>query len=115
MLYTGLYLVALGAGGIKAALPTLGADQFDETDPKEAASLSSYFNWYMFSFTVGAILGVTFVVWISANQGWDWAFGICMVSVALSVLFLSMGRSSYRSNAPKGSPIVRILQVCVTA
>ncbi|KAL0360778.1 UNVERIFIED_CONTAM: protein NRT1/ PTR FAMILY 4.5 [Sesamum radiatum] len=115
ILFTGLYLVALGTGGIKAALPSLGADQFDETDPKEAASLSSYFNWLMFSITFGAMLGVTFLVWISTNQGWDWSFGVCAVAVAMAILFLSMGKSAYRTNIPKGSPLVRILQVFVVA
>ncbi|PIN10684.1 H+/oligopeptide symporter [Handroanthus impetiginosus] len=115
MLFTGLYLVALGTGGIKAALPSLGADQFDERDPKEATALSSYFNWYMFSLTLGAMLGVTFLVWISTNQGWDWSFCVCAVAVAMAILFLSMGRSVYRINVPKGSPLVRILQVFVAA
>ncbi|KAK1394532.1 hypothetical protein POM88_013588 [Heracleum sosnowskyi] len=48
MLYIGLYLAAIGTGGLKAAAPLLGADQFDEEDPEEAASLSLYFNWLFF-------------------------------------------------------------------
>ncbi|KAL3840363.1 hypothetical protein ACJIZ3_024954 [Penstemon smallii] len=115
ILFTALYMVALGTGGIKAALPALGADQFDDNDPKQSASLSSYFNWYMFSLTLGAMLGVTFLVWISANVGWDWAFGVCAIAVAMALFFLSMGRSVYRTNVPKGSPLVRILQVFVVA
>ncbi|KAH6765012.1 hypothetical protein C2S52_014032 [Perilla frutescens var. hirtella] len=116
ILFTGLYLVALGTGGIKAALPSLGADQFDERDPKEAASLSSFFNWYMFSITLGAVFGVTILVWISTNRGWDWSFGVCAIAVAMALLSLSMGKSVYRTNVPKGrSPLVRILQVLVAA
>lgn len=111
MLYTGLYLVALGTGGVKAALPALGADQFDDKDPKEAPQLSSFFNWFLFSLTIGAIVGVTFIVWISMNQGWDWSFGICTISVLVAVVFVCMGKSLYRHNAPKGSPLIRIIQV----
>ncbi|KAL5558178.1 hypothetical protein UlMin_034389 [Ulmus minor] len=114
-LYTGLYLVALGTSGVKAALPALGADQFDEKDPKEASQLSSFFNWFLFSLTIGAIFGVTFVVWISTNQGWDWAFGICTIAVVVAVVFLCMGSSLYRNNVPRGSPILRILQVFVSS
>lgn len=110
ILFTGLYLVAVGTGGIKAALPSLGADQFDR---REAASLSSFFNWYMFSITLGAMFGVTFLVWISTNLGWDWSFGVCALAVAVAIMFLTMGKSLYRTNVPKGtSPLVRILQVC---
>lgn len=43
-LYAGLYLVAIGSGGLKAGLPAHGADQFDEKNPKEAMQMSSYFN-----------------------------------------------------------------------
>ncbi|KAH1065656.1 hypothetical protein J1N35_030643 [Gossypium stocksii] len=43
ILSTGLYLVAFGASGVKTALLSLGADQFDERDPKR----SSFFNWFL--------------------------------------------------------------------
>lgn len=45
-LYIGLYLVAFGTGGIKSSVSALGADQFDEHDPREKKLKSSYFNWY---------------------------------------------------------------------
>ncbi|XWS21131.1 hypothetical protein CRYUN_Cryun30bG0029300 [Craigia yunnanensis] len=115
ILYTGLYLVALGTSGIKGALPLLGADQFDSKDPKEAAQLSSFFNWFVFSLTGGSIAGVTFVVWISSNKGWDWAFGVCTIAVLLAIVFVCIGKPFYRDNAPKGSALIRILQVLVSA
>lgn len=112
ILYTGLYLVAFGAGGLKAALPSLGADQFDESDPEESNTLSSFFNWFLFFVVTGAIFGVTFLVWISENEGWNWGFGVSTFAVAIAILFLCMGRSLYRNNVPKGSPLSRIMQVC---
>ncbi|XXG49197.1 hypothetical protein AAC387_Pa02g3446 [Persea americana] len=115
LLFSGLYLIALGTGGVKAALPALGADQFDERDPKEAMHLSSFFNWFLFSLTIGASIGVTFVVWISSNQGWDWSFGVCTFALFFAIAFVYMGKSSYRNNVPGGSPILRILQVFVAA
>ncbi|KAL8128162.1 protein NRT1/ PTR FAMILY 4.5-like [Apium graveolens] len=115
ILYTGLYLVAFGAGGLKAALPSLGADQFDESDPEESNTLSSFFNWFLFFVVTGAIFGVTFLVWISENEGWNWGFGVSTFAVAIAILFLCMGRSLYRNNVPKGSPLSRIMQVFVAA
>ncbi|CAN1163816.1 Protein NRT1/ PTR FAMILY 4.5 [Linum perenne] len=115
MLYVGLYLLALGTGGVKAGLPALGADQFDARDPKEVAKLSSFFNWFMFSLTSGAMIGVTFLVWISTNQGWDWGFGLSGLAVLFAVIFVAMGRSLYRMNSPSGSPFVRFAQVFVAA
>nr|XP_043616297.1 protein NRT1/ PTR FAMILY 4.5-like [Erigeron canadensis] len=115
ILFTGLYLVAFGTGGVKAALPSLGADQFDERNPKEAESLASFFNWLLFSITTGAIFGVTFVVWICSNPGWDWGLGVCSIAVLVAALFLLMGRSMFRDYVPKESPILRILQVFMVA
>ncbi|CAL0314816.1 unnamed protein product [Lupinus luteus] len=74
ILYSGLYLVALGTGGIKATLPALGADQFDAKNPKEATQLSSFFNWFLFSLTIGSIFGVTLINWIGPNHGWGGSF-----------------------------------------
>lgn len=111
VLYIGLYLIALGTGGVKAALPALGADQFDDKDPKEAAQLSSFFNWFLFSLIIGSIVGVTFINWISINLGWQWSFIICTISVSCAAIFITMGNSLYRNNVPKGSPIVRIMKV----
>ncbi|KAK3039370.1 hypothetical protein RJ639_027619 [Escallonia herrerae] len=115
LLFTGLYLVAFGTSGVKAALPSLGADQFDGRDPKESDLLSSFFNWLLFSITIGAMFGVTFVVWISDNQGWDWGFGLSTVAVLMAIMFLCMGKSMYRHNIPAGSPFIRIMQVFVAA
>ncbi|PKI57791.1 hypothetical protein CRG98_021858, partial [Punica granatum] len=58
-LYSSMILLAIGAGSVKGALPALGADQFDRNDGKAHAS---YFNWYMLSTTLGAIIGVTGVI-----------------------------------------------------
>ncbi|KAM7266602.1 hypothetical protein ACFE04_004499 [Oxalis oulophora] len=115
ILYVGLYLVALGTGGLKAALPSLGADQFDDHTPEEAAKLAIFFNRYLLSFTIGGIFGVTFLVWISENKGWPWGFGICTMSIFICMAILFMGKSTYRHNVPKGSPLTRIAQVFVVA
>ncbi|XP_065881805.1 protein NRT1/ PTR FAMILY 4.5-like [Euphorbia lathyris] len=115
ILFAGLYLVALGTSGVKSSLPSLGANQFDENDPKEAVQLSSFFNWFLFSLTSGALMGVTFVVWISTNKGWEWSFIICTLAVFFAILFLCMGKSLYRHDSPQGSPITRFAQVFVAA
>ncbi|WOH06904.1 hypothetical protein DCAR_0626333 [Daucus carota subsp. sativus] len=104
-LYIGLYLVAIGAGGLKSAAPPLGADQFDEEDPEEAESLSVYFNWLLFSIVIGSIFGVTFLVWINTFQGWNWGFLVSTLAVLAAVLCLGSGKSFYRQQVPRGSPI----------
>ncbi|XP_059078075.1 protein NRT1/ PTR FAMILY 4.6-like [Cryptomeria japonica] len=115
MMFIGLYLVALGNGAVKAALPALGADQFDETDPKERRKISTFFNYFLLSLSIGACIGVTVVVWLMNNKGWDVGFGICAAAVFLGILNLTGGISTYRINILGGSPLTRIAQVFVAA
>lgn len=111
ILYLGIYLIALGTSGVKSALPALGADQFDGGDPAEAGKLSSFFNWFLFSLTTGSIVGLTLIVWINTDVGWDWAFVVCSLAVVAAIVAVCSGKKFYRNNAPKGSPIQRIFQV----
>ncbi|CAI0465365.1 unnamed protein product, partial [Linum tenue] len=115
LLYIGLYLIALGAGGVRAALPALGADQFDPKNPEEAPKLSNFFNWFFFSLVTGAVVGVTFIVWVAENKGWGLAFGLSALAILLAIFCFVLGKPLYRISAPAGSPFVRIAQVLVAA
>lgn len=115
MLFIGLYLVALGVGGLKGSLPVHGAEQFDENETKERRLRSSFFNWFLFSMCVGSLLAVTFVVWVQDNKGWQWGFAISTVSVLLILIVFLAGTTVYRNKIPRGSPLTRIAQVFVAA
>ncbi|GLJ58255.1 hypothetical protein SUGI_1427180 [Cryptomeria japonica] len=52
ILYTGLYLVTLGVGGIKASFHVQGGEKFDENDVKEKKLRSNFFDWFLFSMYV---------------------------------------------------------------
>ncbi|KAF8407530.1 hypothetical protein HHK36_006664 [Tetracentron sinense] len=43
--FVGLYLIALGTGGIKPCVSSFGADQFDDTDPGERVLVASFRKW----------------------------------------------------------------------
>ncbi|KAM7513613.1 hypothetical protein LguiA_003196 [Lonicera macranthoides] len=115
MFYVSLCMLALGAGGVKGSLAALGADQFDRDDPKEAKSLASYFNWYQMSVTVGSLIGVTGVVWVSMNKEWYWGFLIGLLAAFLGFLSLAAGKPFYRIKPLGTSPIVKIAQVISVA
>ncbi|KAL8527599.1 hypothetical protein ACS0TY_005453 [Phlomoides rotata] len=117
-LYASLCLLALGAGGVRGALPALGADQFDAKTPKGAKSLASYFNWLLLSIVCGAAVGVTFIVGIATNknnQNWWKGFLISTIASFLGFVILGLGKSFYRLQLPKDSPLIRIAQVIVVA
>ncbi|XP_020224831.1 protein NRT1/ PTR FAMILY 4.6 [Cajanus cajan] len=115
MLYAGLYLVALGVGGIKGSLPTHGAEQFDENTPSGRKQRSTFFNYFVFCLSCGALIAVTFVVWVEDNKGWEWGFGISTISIFLSIPVFLAGSATYRSKVPSGSPLTTIFKVLVVA
>ncbi|XAR66615.1 hypothetical protein NMG60_11012903 [Bertholletia excelsa] len=115
-LFASLYLVAIGSAGIKAALPTHGADQFEEKDLKEATDLSSFFNWFLLAVCVGGVTSLTLIVWVQDHKGWDWGFGISTISIFLGILVLLVGLPWYRIHVIQGhNAITEIIQVYAAA
>ncbi|BAT76610.1 hypothetical protein LR48_Vigan01g280100 [Vigna angularis] len=115
MLFAGLYLVALGVGGIKGSLPPHGAEQFDENTPEGRKQRSAFFNYFVFSLSCGALIAVTFVVWIEDNKGWQWGLGVSTASILLSIPVFLLGSPKYRTKIPTGSPITSMFKVLVAA
>ncbi|WJX95468.1 hypothetical protein P8452_76785 [Trifolium repens] len=115
MLFAGLYMVALGVGGIKGSLPPHGAEQFDETTPEGRKKRSEFFNYFVFSLSCGALFAVTFVVWIEDNKGWQWGLGVSTASILLSIPVFLLGSQKYRTKVPAGSPITPMFKVIVAA
>ncbi|XP_027368726.1 protein NRT1/ PTR FAMILY 4.5-like [Abrus precatorius] len=111
LFYTSIYLLALGGGGIRGCVPALGADQFDEKKPKERVQLASFFNWFLFSITIGASIGVTFVVYVSSEFQWYKGFIISLSCSAAGLIFIASGKRFYRTRVPGESPLLRVLQV----
>uniref|UniRef100_M8C004 Nitrate/chlorate transporter n=1 Tax=Aegilops tauschii TaxID=37682 RepID=M8C004_AEGTA len=59
VLYLGLYMTALGTGGLKSSVSGFGSDQFDESDDGERKKMMRFFNWFYFFVSIGALLAVT--------------------------------------------------------
>ncbi|KAH7541992.1 hypothetical protein FEM48_Zijuj02G0026200 [Ziziphus jujuba var. spinosa] len=115
MFYTSICLLALGAGGVKGALPTLGGDQFDPKDQKERKLLGRYFNWYLLSTILGSMVGVTAIVWVSMKKAWYWGFFIGTITALIGFIVLALGKPFYRFQPLGNSPIVRVAQVIAVA
>ncbi|XP_066396601.1 protein NRT1/ PTR FAMILY 8.2-like [Miscanthus floridulus] len=113
--FVALYLIAVGTGGIKPCVSSFGADQFDDADPRERQSKSSFFNWFYMSINVGALVASSVLVWVQMNVGWGWGFGIPAAAMAVAVASFLLGSKLYRHQKPGGSPLTRMLQVAVAA
>ncbi|KAK4361623.1 hypothetical protein RND71_020575 [Anisodus tanguticus] len=116
LLFVALYLVALGSAGVKAALPSHGADQFDENDKKEAIQMSSFFNWLLLAVCIGGSISTTLIVWIQEHKGWDWGFFVSTLAMLFGAIIFCVGLPWYRIFVIKGSSaITEIFQVYVAA
>lgn len=113
--FLGLYLIALGTGGIKPCVSSFGADQFDDTDPAERKKKGSFFNWFYFSINVGALIASSVLVYVQDNIGWGWGFGIPTVFMGAAIFSFFSGTPLYRFQKPGGSPLTRVCQVVVAS
>ncbi|OAY78192.1 Protein NRT1/ PTR FAMILY 5.2, partial [Ananas comosus] len=113
--FAALYILAVGTGGTKPNISTIGADQFDEFDPKEKAHKLSFFNWWMFSIFIGTLFANTVLVYIQDNVGWSLGYALPTAGLAVSVAIFLAGTPFYRHKLPAGSPFTRMARVLVAA
>ncbi|KAK6914128.1 Proton-dependent oligopeptide transporter family, partial [Dillenia turbinata] len=110
-----LYTLPIGTGGTRPNISTIGADQFDEFDPKEKAHKLSFFNWWMFCTFFGTLFANTLLVYIQDNMGWTLGYGLPTVGLAISITIFLSGTSFYRHKVPSGSPFTRMARVIVAS
>mgnify|MGYP004712790557 CR=1 FL=1 len=107
-----LYILAVGTGGTKQNISTIGADQFD---PKEKLHKLSFFNGWMFSIFLGTLFSNTAIVWIQDNVGWTLGYELPTIGLAISILIFLAGTPFYRHKVPTGSPFTRMAQVIIAS
>lgn len=113
--YGALYTLAVGTGGTKPNISTIGADQFDDFEPKEKAQKLSFFNWWMFSIFFGTLFANTVLVWLQDNIGWTLGYALPTLGLAVSISVFLAGTPFYRHKAPSGSPFTKMAQVFVAS
>ncbi|KAI4378575.1 hypothetical protein MLD38_016035 [Melastoma candidum] len=113
--YVGLYVIALGNGCTKTNISSMGADQFDDYEPKERKLKFSFFNWWMSGVFVGSLIANTFMVYVHDHAGSSIGYGIQTIGLALAVVVFLGGIPFYRHKKPVGSSMTRMAQVVVAA
>ncbi|WJX17163.1 hypothetical protein P8452_07105 [Trifolium repens] len=113
--YGALYTLAVGTGGTKPNISTIGADQFDEFDTKEKKHKLSFFNWWMFSIFVGTLFANSVLVYIQDNVGWTLGYALPTLGLAISIIIFLVGTPFYRHKLPTGSPFTKMAKVIVAA
>ncbi|THF93969.1 protein NRT1/ PTR FAMILY 5.2-like [Camellia sinensis] len=113
--YCALYIIALGTGGTKPNISTMGADQFDDFEPKERAQKLSFFNWWMFGIFFGTLFSNTFLIYIQDNVGWAVGYSLPTLGLGVSIVVFLVGTPYYRHKATSGSPLTSVARVLVAA
>ncbi len=109
----GLFLIALGAGGIKPCVSSNVGDQFG---PKNAHLIPKVYGWFYFSINFGSFFSTLLTPKLlsgfelgsfkfAGSPGW--AFGIPGILMAVATLVFWLGRYKYVHVPPGGTAVVK--------
>lgn len=107
--------MALGQGAYKPCITAFGADQFDEQNPHELRSRSSFFNWWYFGLCAGPLAALMALNYIQDNISWGIGFGIPCISQVVALIVFITGRKSYRYSIKTNEIFADSSQVSVEA
>uniref|UniRef100_A0ACD5Z8A3 Uncharacterized protein n=2 Tax=Avena sativa TaxID=4498 RepID=A0ACD5Z8A3_AVESA len=113
--FLALYILAVGTGGTKPNISTIGADQFDEHEPRERRQKLSFFNWWMFSIFFGTLFANTVLVYIQDKIGWTVGYALPTVGLAVSIAIFTAGTPFYRHKPTSESSFAKMAGVIVAA
>ncbi len=110
--YTGLFLIALGSGGIKPLVVSFCGDQFDQSNKDKARLVFDAFYWII---NFGSFFASLFAPLLLRSYGPAVAFGIPGVLMFIATLIFWMGRHKYVNVPPSGADPNSFLNVVKTA
>jgi len=110
--YTGLFLIALGSGGIKPLVASFVGDQFDRTNKHLAKLVFDVFYWII---NVGSFFASLLMPLFLKNYGPSVAFGIPGVLMLAATVIFWTGRDKYVRVPPSPSDPNSFLRVIRTA
>jgi POT family proton-dependent oligopeptide transporter len=94
-LITGLVLVGVGSGGLKANATALVGTLYGEKDDRRDAGFSIF---YM-GINVGGLIGPLVTGWLQASQGFHWGFAAAAVGMGVGLFIYALGRKKLPAEA----------------
>lgn len=98
-LFSGLFLICLGSGGIKPCVSAHVGDQFGS---KNHYLLTRVYNWFYFSINFGSFFSTLLTPWMLKWHGPHWAFGVPGVLMAIATFMFWLGRNRFVHIPPTG-------------
>jgi POT family proton-dependent oligopeptide transporter len=105
-LVAGLWLIAIGSGGIKPCVSAHVGDQFGRLNRD---LIPRIFNWFYWSINLGAFVSTLLTPWLLEWYGPHWAFGVPGFLMALATLVFWMGRWKFVHIPARGGSFLREL------
>jgi len=103
-LWVGLFLIALGSGGIKPCVSAHVGDQFGK---RNQHLMEKVYQWFYFAINFGSTLSTLLTPWLLEWYGPHIAFGVPGVLMALATLMFWLGRNTYIHVPPGGIAFLR--------
>lgn len=98
ILFAGLFIIALGAGGIKPCVSAFVGDQVEgQQDSQAMTRIYAAFYW---SINLGSFFSFLVIPWVRQTWGYSWAFGIPGIFMAVATFIFWKGRKSYKHRPP---------------
>lgn len=91
-LFTGLALIAFGAGGIKPCVSAFMGDQFK---PDQSHLLQKAYGAFYWSINLGSFFSFLVIPWVKNHHGYSWAFGVPGILMAVATLIFWLGTKHY--------------------
>ncbi|KAK3135863.1 hypothetical protein QOZ80_5BG0424450 [Eleusine coracana subsp. coracana] len=110
VLYAAVSLLAIGTGGTRFNIATMGADQFSSAQDQD-----SFFNWYFVFLCSSFLIGNTAIVYLEDSVSWAVGFSACLAATVVSLVILLLGARYFHMPVPKGSPYTELARVFVAA
>lgn len=110
--YTGLFLIALGSGGIKPCVSAMVGDQFTEANKHLVNKVFAIFYW---SINFGSFFASLLIPKTLKLYGPAVAFGIPGILMAIATLIFWLGRHLYVDVPPTGKNPHSFLRVIMSA
>lgn len=108
VLFTGLFIIAVGAGGIKPCVSAFVGDQVKD-EAKNSPVMTRLYAAFYWSINLGSFFSFLVIPWVRQNWGYSWAFGIPGIFMALATLIFWLGRHKYNHVAPAQPEFLPIL------
>lgn len=110
--YAGLFLIALGSGGIKPCVSAFVGDQFDQTNKHMAKMVFDAFYWII---NFGSFFASLLMPIFLKSYGPSVAFGIPGILMFVATLVFWLGRGRYVNEPPAQANPHSFLHVCRSA